>query len=265
MALFDDLAFLVGGGVDQAQLELNTFRETEAARSARAGGGLDLLKQVTDLQRDPFSLVPALQAQAAAGGGPLDALFAAGGKPQETGLGPLINQLIQGLSKFAGVTGETPTVSPTAQQGQAAATQTTAGPTTTGGITTGGTTGGTTGDAVGGRAATAQREATFAPPTRDMPTTKPVQPPVGPIDRTLLPQSIQDAITAFEMGVGNITEIGQAVADRNLGAINQVNQVKLATDPTILESSIRSAIGKRQSKRGARNQLATSSVGRAVR
>lgn len=270
MALFDDIGFLVGGGVDQAQLELAGFQAEEAAFRDRAQGGSTLLDQLVDLQRDPFSLVPALQAFAASGGGTLGsatALGATGGKPQETGLGPLIQQLIDGLSEFAlGVPATEKLKAQRSAGGAAQAAQTTAAQTTASATT------------AGSQAFAGRKAAAASPTVTNAPGLTPAQPAsVGTIDRTLLPQNIQDAITQFEQGMGDVTTIGQAVFDQSLTDANRSIQpirplptarsagaIDPTTDPSVLERSIRSAIGRRQSMRGARNQFTTSAVGKAV-
>jgi len=93
-----------GGGLDQARLELDALDLAFRTLFGQAGIGQGLLGQLTGLQQNSFSVVPALQAYAAAGGGP----NAAGQALQESGFtgqpspyGSVVDQLIKYLSDFS--------------------------------------------------------------------------------------------------------------------------------------------------------------------
>ncbi len=94
----------VGGGADEAERLLNVFRAVELARAARKSTGLGLLGTLIETQRDPFSIVPALQAYSAAGGGvqaPINAFAATGGAGAPSPYGSLVDRLLGDLSTFA--------------------------------------------------------------------------------------------------------------------------------------------------------------------
>src|SRR3990172_1738130 len=59
----------VGGGIDQARLDLDAAIAAGQLKMAQKGLGFSLLDYATGVQRDPFSIVPALQYYGAAGGG----------------------------------------------------------------------------------------------------------------------------------------------------------------------------------------------------
>lgn len=98
---------LAGGGQIQAE---QGFREAELAtmmEEQRLGAGRQLMEYLTRIQQDPFSIVPALQAYGAAGGGtlgPAAALAASGGAGQPSPFGELQSRLMRVLSEQAGAT-----------------------------------------------------------------------------------------------------------------------------------------------------------------
>ena len=298
MASASDLfgEFLVGGGIDQATLNLDAFRATEEGSRGRAAGGLDLLRELKDLQRNPFNLVAALQASAAAGGGtlgPASALAASGGKQTEDGIGSLIQQLISGLGQFALGEGKGPNVAVNQAAQQEAQNAAVAGSTVGvagGGVNLhqGGVVPGQPGQEV---RATLEAGETVVPTQFDPQPAGRVETDSG--NRAGLPLNIQRAIKSFESGLGSIVGIAQSEKDAELSALNDRNIAKTAittqgpttreqspieaifdpstvsggsaiTSPQLIEATIRNAIGKRQTKRGARNQVLTSVVGQAV-
>lgn len=107
--------FLVGGGQAQTGQFLDAFQAAEAAGLGRSQLGLGFLNQMIDVQRDPFSIVPALQAYGGVGGGTLapNVAFAqTGGAGFPSPYGAIADRLIQGLSQFVGA-GSPTEVSPT--------------------------------------------------------------------------------------------------------------------------------------------------------
>lgn len=290
--LFGD--FLVGGGIDQATLNLDAFRATEEGQRGRAAGGLDLLRELKDLQRNPFNLVAALQASAAAGGGtlgPAGALFATGGKQTEDGIGTLIQQLIGGLGKFALGEGNSTNVQANQLAQQAAQNEIISGSTLANqGVTLhqGGVVPGAPGQNV---RTTLQAGETVLPTQVNPKDAKQVE--TDPGNRAGLPMNIQQAIKSFEASLGAVVGIAQSTKDAELSQLNDRNIAKTAartdaprtrpqspieaifdpstvsggpaiTSPQLIEATIRNAIGKRQTKRGARNQVLTSVVGQAI-
>lgn len=94
----------IGGGFAEAERLSDLFTRTEEARAARKTAGLDLLTQLLDIQQNPFSIVPALQAFGAAGGGtlaPAVDLARTGGVGRPSPYGSLIDSLLSDLSRFA--------------------------------------------------------------------------------------------------------------------------------------------------------------------
>ena len=110
---------LVGGGQEQAQQALDAARLAIEARDAqqrniisqrdiqarmelgRLGIGQGLLEHLTSVQRDPFSIVPALQMYGTAGGGtlaPAAALAASGGRGLPSPYGNVYEELLRRLS-----------------------------------------------------------------------------------------------------------------------------------------------------------------------
>ncbi len=289
--LFGD--FLVGGGLDQATLNIDAFRATEEGSRGRAAGGLDLLRELKDLQRNPFNLVAALQASAAAGGGtlgPASALFASGGKQDEDlQLSTLIQQLIGGLGEFAlgeGNAGNVEANQLAQQAAQNAAIENSVLANQGVSLHEGGVVPGVPGQEV---AAVLQAGETVLPTQVD--GAKQIE--TDPGNRGGLPPNIQRAIEQFEAGLGSNIGIMQSVKDSELSALNDRQIAKRAirtrgpetrkqspieaifdpdtvsggpkiTSPQLIEATIRNAIGKRQTKRGARNQVLTSVVGQAI-
>ena len=111
-----DLAFqppageglLVGGGQQQAQQAMDAARLAieakdleQRAELGRLGLGQQLLEHLSGIARDPFSIVPALQAYGVAGGGtlaPAVDLAATGGRGRPSPYGDVYEQLIRRLS-----------------------------------------------------------------------------------------------------------------------------------------------------------------------
>ncbi|KKN82243.1 hypothetical protein LCGC14_0310560 [marine sediment metagenome] len=109
--------FNVGGGSADADRLLDIFQATELARGGRKSVGLGLLGQLFGVQQDPFSIVPALQAFNAAGGGvqaPVGAFGATGGAGAPSPFGGLVDRLLDDLAGFAAGQVEAPTPTPTA-------------------------------------------------------------------------------------------------------------------------------------------------------
>lgn len=107
MPSLEELIYSVGGGQYQQQSALDAFLAAQAAELARRGMGQGLLDFITETQRNPFSIVPALQQYTAAGGGPLAsaAAFAGtGGAGSPSPYGAIAQQLIEGLAEFTGGT-----------------------------------------------------------------------------------------------------------------------------------------------------------------
>ena len=99
--------YIAGGGDIQAQQGLQGLDIARLMEQQRQQIGQSLLGYLTDIQRDPFSIVPAMQAYGAAGGGtlaPAVALAQSGGAGQPSPYGEISSRLIRGLSEFAGAT-----------------------------------------------------------------------------------------------------------------------------------------------------------------
>ncbi len=279
-----DSDFLVGGGETQAEFLLNFFRETETAERGRTAGGLDLARLLLDLQRDPSNFAAAIQAQGLFGGNAATAAAARGGAVSENPNNALLQALFGGIGEFALGEGNVPAgtsgggISPAQAQHNA----TVAATGQTNKAPPGPSSAGTSVQSAGASAFTSDvdvgsQEAVVTPSP----------------DRSGLPENIQAAIRQFEAGQGDITGIGQAVKNTELTNLNSSNVAKIAaqttppakrglskieamfdsstieggstiTSPQLIEQTIRNAIGKRQTKKGARNQVLASAVGRAV-
>ncbi len=273
-----DSDFLVGGGADQAEFLLNFFRETETAERGRTAGGLDLARILLDLQRDPSNFANAISAQGLFGGNAATAAAARGGAITESPNNALLQALLGGIGEFALGEGNVPAgtspgnISPAqAQHDAVVAASTQQAPPS------------------GGTSAQSASASVFNPATAAM--GNPVT--AASVDRSGLPDNIQAAIKQFEAGQGSTTSIMQSIKDEELGNLNQRNIAQIAsettppakrglsriealfdtstleggstiTSPQLIEQTIRSAIGKRQTKKGARNQVLASAVGRAV-
>lgn len=93
---------LVGGGQEQARLALEAAELAQQGELARLAMGQQLLAHLSDIQRDPFSIVPALQAYGAAGGGtlaPAADLYASGGRGRPSPYGGLYDLLLAELGR----------------------------------------------------------------------------------------------------------------------------------------------------------------------
>lgn len=93
----------VGGGIDQAYLDLEIAKFAQAAELARQQMSMGLLEYVTKTMADPFSIVPAMQLYGSMGGTPLashDALIGTDNVGQPSQYGDLADQLIAGLKQF---------------------------------------------------------------------------------------------------------------------------------------------------------------------
>mgnify|MGYP001559772967 CR=1 FL=1 len=92
-----------GGGLDWATLNLQSIIAAQQAELARQQMGQGFLEQIMDTQRDPFSIVPALQLYGGAGGGtlaPHAALAEGGGAIQQSPYGDVAQRLIDSLARF---------------------------------------------------------------------------------------------------------------------------------------------------------------------
>ncbi len=99
-----DTGINVGGGINEALIGLSEEELAFKIEGFRQGFGADLLQQLVGMQNNPFSLVPALQAYGAAGGGtlaPAAAFDATGGAGAPSPYGNLVQELLAGLSDFA--------------------------------------------------------------------------------------------------------------------------------------------------------------------
>jgi hypothetical protein len=103
-------SFNIAGGFNLAQLDLDAQRLALQSELSRQEFGRSLLQQLLDVQRDPFSIVPALTAFGAggqAGGGgvlaPATDLARTGGagRPAPAAFGDLASQLLQNAGMFA--------------------------------------------------------------------------------------------------------------------------------------------------------------------
>ncbi len=270
-----DSDFLAGGGADQAEFILNFFRETETAERGRTAGGLDLARLLLDLQRDPTNFAAAIQAQGLFGGNAATAAAARDGAVSENPNNALLQALLGGIGEFALGDGNLPESGVSSAQAQhnatvAATGQTNKAPSTPSSAGTSVQTAGA-GTSVFGN----EKEVSPSP------------------DRSGLPENVQAAIKQFEAGQGNTTSIMQSIKDNELTNLNTRNVAKIAsettppakrglskiealfdsstleggstiTSPDLIATTIRNAIGKRQTKKGARNQVLSSAVGRAV-
>ncbi len=294
----DDVAglegdFLAGGGADQADFLLNFFRETETAERGRTAGGLDLLRALIDLQRDPTNLAASLQLQALTGGNAATAAASRGGAVTENPqVASLISQLIGGVGEFA-LGDDNVKLNQASGQPQGNVTSGTGKQPSN--PASAGTSVQSTGASVfDPNAGGADFVSEVGPDGPSNVTPGMGNPKVTPsIDRALLPDNIQAAIKQFEQGQGSTTSIMQSIKDNELAQLNDRNvqgiaarttaprkrglsRIEALFDPTTLEGSdtikspqlieqtIRNAIGKRQTKKGARNQVLASAVGRAV-
>ena len=103
-----DTGINVGGGFNDSLIGLAEEDLATQQQSFQQSFGLNLFQQLIGLQDNPFSLVPALQAFGAAGGGPLApavAFDATGGAGNPSPYGNLVQELLAGLSAFALGTG----------------------------------------------------------------------------------------------------------------------------------------------------------------
>ncbi len=274
----DDVAglegdFLAGGGADQAEFLLNFFRETETAERGRTAGGLDLARLLLDLQRDPTNFAAAIQAQGLFGGNAATAAAQRGGAISENPNNALLQALLGGIGEFALGDDNLPAgtsgggISPA----QAAHNE----------VVAGSGSGNTT------PAARTQQVSSLGSTGGKNEVTTPS------VDRAGLPENVQAAIKQFEAGQGNTTSIMQSIVDNERSKLNESNVAKIAaqttppakrgmsniealfdsstlegghaiTSPQLIEQTIRNAIGKRQTKKGARNQVLDSVVGKAI-
>ncbi len=287
-----DSDFLAGGGADQAEFLLNFFRETETAERGRTAGGLDLARLLLDLQRDPTNFAAAIQAQGLFGGNAATAAAQRGGAVSENPNNALLQALLGGIGEFALGDGNLP-AGPS--QGGTSAAQLAHNEVIAGGTNKVAST--HTGTDL-------QLSPTFAPVSGTPNAGGNVTPSVGSTgqigeittpspDRSGLPENVRAAIKQFEAGQGDIVTIGQASKDAQMRKLNARNVAQLAgdttspakrgmsniealfdsstlegghtlTSPQLIEQTIRSAIGKRQTKKGARNQVLDSVVGKAI-
>ena len=103
-----DEGMLVGGGQEQARLALEAAELAQQGELARMSMGQQLLAHLSDIQRDPFSIVTALKGYGAAGGGtlaPAADLYATGGRGRPSQYGGLYDQILQRLGGIAGAGG----------------------------------------------------------------------------------------------------------------------------------------------------------------
>ncbi len=296
-----DSDFLAGGGATQAEFLLNFFRETEGAEQGRAAGGLDLIRELIGLQRDPTNFAAAIQAQGLFGGNAATAAAARGGAISENPNNALLQALIGGIGEFALGDGNLPAgASPGSISPAQAAHNAVVGASGSGGKqpsnpSSAGTSVQSAGASVFDPNAGGDDFFSEVGPNGPSNVTPGMgNPKVTPsIDRALLPDNVQAAIKQFEAGQGNTTSIMQSIKDHELTKLNESNVAKIAaqttpphkrglsnieamfdtstlegghtlTSPQLIEQTIRNAIGKRQTKKGARNQVLASAVGRAV-
>ncbi len=93
--------------IDFANLDLRTQELAQQAEFGRAGATGDLLNTILGIQRDPFSVVPALSLFGAAGGGtqaPANALALTQGRGIAPELGGIVGDLVRELTQFTGAT-----------------------------------------------------------------------------------------------------------------------------------------------------------------
>ncbi len=284
-----DSDFLAGGGATQAEFLLNFFRETETAERGRTAGGLDLARLLLDLQRDPSNFAAAIQAQGLFGGNAATAAAAQGGKITENPNNALLQALLGGIGEFALGDGNLP-AGP--GPGGTSPAQLAHNAVIAGGTNKAASNPSSAGTSVQTGSTIEGQE--LSPSVSVLGSTGGKNEVTTPSpDRSGLPENIQAAIKQFEAGQGNIVTIGQAVKDHELTKLNESNVAKIAaqttpphkrglsnieamfdsstleggstiTSPQLIEQTIRNAIGKRQTKKGARNQVLASAVGRAV-
>lgn len=99
--------FHVGGGMDEARLKMDQAIAASTAEQGRQGQAQGFLEYLTEIQQNPFSIVPALQAYGASGGGnlgPAAALAASGGRGQPSPYGDIADNLIRSLRDYTGGT-----------------------------------------------------------------------------------------------------------------------------------------------------------------
>ena len=108
MAMFPGVQdYIVGGGDIQAQQGLQALDIARMMEQQRQQIGQSMLGYLTDIQRDPFSVVGAMKAYGASGGGtlaPSAALSQSGGAGSPSPYGEIHSRLLRGLSEFAGAT-----------------------------------------------------------------------------------------------------------------------------------------------------------------
>lgn len=100
-----NLVLNIGTGTQQAEQQMTALKDAQQAELSRMQMGQGLLSTLIDVQRDPFSIVPALQAYQGAGGGTLGsatALAASGGRGQPSPYGRLASNLMANLGAFSG-------------------------------------------------------------------------------------------------------------------------------------------------------------------
>lgn len=105
----DASAFNIAGGFDIANLERQSKMDAAAIEQERRNFGLGLLQELFRVQGDPMSIVPAMQAFGATGGGvnaPASALAQAteAGASNVSPFGSLAQNLLRDLGVFAGAT-----------------------------------------------------------------------------------------------------------------------------------------------------------------
>ena len=100
-----DMIYNVGGGQIQADQALQAQDLAQRMELSRLGLAQSLMGQLADMQRDPFSIVPALQAYGAAGGGtlsPIVALANSGGQGMPSPYGSMFDNILKQLGDVAG-------------------------------------------------------------------------------------------------------------------------------------------------------------------
>lgn len=101
---YNPFTYNVGGGLDQANMNLQAAQLAQAGELGRRQFGSNLLNQLFSLQQNPFSIVPALQAYGASGGGvlaPATAFAQTGGAGAPSPYGGLVDRLLSDLAGFA--------------------------------------------------------------------------------------------------------------------------------------------------------------------
>lgn len=104
-SIYDNLIYDVGGGGEQADYNLQALDLAQRMLATQRQTGLGLLDYVTETQRDPFSIVPALQMYGGAGGGtlaPQVALAQSGGLGRPSPYGPIAQNILERLAEFTG-------------------------------------------------------------------------------------------------------------------------------------------------------------------